>query len=85
MCPLAWRPSDDAHWSIDLRCGECEHEWHAVVGDRRAARFDVELNADMAVLERSLRRLELQRMSAEVEAFAAALECDLIGPADFDR
>jgi hypothetical protein len=54
-----------------------------VVDDRRAARYDVQLDDDLFVIKRTLRRLELERMSDEVEAFVIALERDLIEPADF--
>jgi hypothetical protein len=83
VCPIAWEPADDSHWDIDLRCGDCEHRWQMVVDDRRAARYDVQLDDDLFVIKRTLRRLELERMSDEVEAFVIALERDLIEPADF--
>jgi hypothetical protein len=51
--------------------------------DSRAARYDVELDTDRYAIERSLRRLDLERMSLEVESFAIALSRDLIEPADF--
>jgi hypothetical protein len=82
-CPIEWAPSDDEHWSIHLRCGDCGHEWDAVIDNRRAARYDVELDGDTAVMKRSLERLDLARMALEVEAFAAALARDLVEPADF--
>ena len=80
---MAWAPSDDEQWAIQLRCGDCDHVWDAVVDNTRAARYDVELDGDMATIRRSLRNLDLARMAIEVEAFAAALADDLIEPADF--
>ena len=82
-CPTAWEPSDDAHWHIDLRCGECEHRWETVIEDGRAARYDVELDDQLAAMNRTLRCLDLDRMAVEVEAFATAITRDLIEPADF--
>ena len=82
-CPMAWAPSDDEHWLIDLRCGDCEHVWDAVIDNTRAARYDAELDGDMAAIRRALQRLDCARMAAEVDAFVAALSCDLIEPADF--
>ena len=82
-CPIEWAPSDHEHWSIDLRCGDCGHAWDAVIDNRRAARYDVELDGDMDVIRRTLQRLDLARMAAEVDAFTAALSRDLIEPADF--
>src|SRR5688500_19386934 len=83
-CPIAWEPHDDSHWDIDLRCGDCEHRWQLVIDDRRAARYDVELDDDLAFMKRTLRRLELDRMAAEVETFVSALARDLIEPADYE-
>lgn len=81
--PLSWEPSDDAHWRIDLRCGDCDHRWQAVIDDARAARYDIELDADLAVIRRALDRFDLARMAVEADAFADALSRDLISPADF--
>ena len=51
------------------------------VDNSRAARFDMELDGD--AIRRTLSSLDLERMAAEVEMFAAALSRDLIEPADF--
>jgi hypothetical protein len=83
VCPMDWEPCDDAHWHIELRCGDCGHRWELDVHDSRAARFDIELDQDQSALRMTLRRLDLERMAAEVETFAAALSRDLIEPADF--
>jgi hypothetical protein len=82
-CPLSWEPSDDEHWSVDLRCGDCEHRWNAIIDDQRAARYDLELDRDRRAIEGALAQLDLSRMTFEVEAFAEALSKDLIQPADF--
>ena len=80
---LAWAPCDVELWLIDVRGGDCGLVWDAVIDNTRAARYDVELDGDMAVIKRSLRHLDLARMAVEVEAFAAALSHDIIEPADF--
>jgi hypothetical protein len=82
-CPMHWEPSDDSHWHIELRCGDCGHVWEAVMPDARAARYDMELNSDRADIQRTLDRLDRERMQREVESFAIALSRDLIAPADF--
>lgn len=82
-CPMHWEPSDDTHWHIELRCGDCGHWWELEVEDSRAARYDIELDEDRAYIKRTLRRLDLERMAAEADAFAIALSRDLIEPADF--
>jgi hypothetical protein len=85
VCPIAWEPKGDEHWSIDLHCGDCAHRWIRVIHNTRAARYDIELNRDERILIESLLKLERERMVADVEAFVAALDRDLIRPADFVR
>jgi hypothetical protein len=82
-CPLDWYESDDTHWHIDLRCGDCGHRWALEIDDSRAARYDIELDVDRTCIRRALERLDLERMADEVETFATALSRDLIEPADF--
>jgi hypothetical protein len=82
---MGWEPDGDEHWSIDMRCGDCGHSWNTVITNSRAERLDVQLDGDMYVLRQALRSLDLERMTAEVEAFAAALDRDLVEPADFAR
>ncbi|HEX2411110.1 MAG TPA: hypothetical protein VHJ39_08085 [Solirubrobacteraceae bacterium] len=55
---MSWEPSGDEHWSIDLRCADCEHRWNAVIDDERAARYEAELDADRAMIEGSLLLLQ---------------------------
>jgi hypothetical protein len=84
-CPVDRNPSDDSHWHIDLRCGDCGFWWEMVIGDGRAARYDIELDQDRATIQHALRHLDLERMAFEVETFAVALSRDLNEPADFAR
>ena len=56
-----------------------------VIGNGRAARYDIELDHDRATIQYAVRHLDLERMAVEVEAFAAALARDLIEPIDFAR
>ena len=80
---MDWAPADDAHWHIELRCGDCGHRWELDIHDSRAATFDMQLDEDQYAIRKSLDRLDRERMAAEVETFAAALSHDLIEPADF--
>ena len=82
-CPMDWHASDDTHWHIDLRCGDCGHRWDLEIHNSRASSYDIELDADRAFIRRTLDRLDLERMAVEVETFAIALSRDLIEPADF--
>jgi hypothetical protein len=70
-------------WWLLLRCGGCG-TWHETFerGDalrplRRATAESLE-----TVAER-WKRLDLDRMSWQIEAFTQALKCDLIAPDDF--
>ncbi len=84
-CPTGWSPEDDAHWHVELRCPECEHRWETLMPDSRAARFDLELDADNAAIMRTIRKLDHELMAHDAETFCAALARDLIEPADFAR
>jgi hypothetical protein len=82
---MSWEQADDQCWSIDLRCGDCEQSWTEVVPNDRASRYDLELDRDVDAIQRSLDRLERNHMISEIETFVAALDRDLIEPADFAR
>ena len=79
VTPVDWAERDGATWWIRLRCGECGEARDVVVAQDAADRFDRELDAIAATLE----RLDRERMTAEVEAFATALRLDLLDAADF--
>ena len=83
--PVEWSESGDEHWWMFLRCGECRAEREVTVADPIAQRFGNELDAAEQEIERAAARLDAERMASEIEVFAAALERDLIAPADFCR
>lgn len=83
--PVEWRESDDEHWWMLLRCGECGAEREVTVSDSIAQRFDASLETAAKEIKRAAARLDTERMASEVEVFAAALERNLIYPADFRR
>jgi hypothetical protein len=73
---------DDSWWLL-LRCGDCG-TWHETFarGDalrtlRRASALSLETIAE------AVKRLDLDRMSSEVEAFSQGLELGLIEADDF--
>jgi hypothetical protein len=68
-----------------LRCGECRAEREVTVGNVIAQRFGESLDTAEREILRAVARLDAERMASEVEVFAAALERDLIEPADFCR
>ena len=73
---------DDSWWLL-LRCGGCGtwHETFARGDDLRALR---QASArSLETVAEALKRLDLDRMSSEVEAFSQGLERDLIDADDF--
>ena len=83
VCPVDWHECDDEHWWMRLRCGECGSEREVTVADDVAKRFSTDLDASQHEIERAAQLLDEERMAAEVEAFAQALQRDLIDAGDF--
>ena len=80
--PVSWEPAGDAAWWMFLRCGECGMSREATVTNAEADRYERALHARASVLAGSARKLEEERLSAEIDAFASALEKGVID-ADF--
>jgi hypothetical protein len=80
--PVSWEPAGEEAWWMFLRCGECGMSREIAVSNADADRFERALHARASVLAAQARKLEEERLSAEIDAFAAALQSDLIG-ADF--
>ena len=70
---------------MHLRCGECGHERAVVVADQVAARYEDDLREAASVIARALAEQDRKRLKREADAFAAALDRDLIDAADFAR
>jgi hypothetical protein len=83
--PVEWCEADAEHWWMRLRCGSCFSEREVTVPDAVAQRFGSDLDAAEAAIGRAAATLDQERMEREVEAFAAALERDLIDADDFAR
>jgi hypothetical protein len=83
VCPVEWQESGDEHWWLLLRCGECRREREVTIPDEVAKRFGADLDASQREIERVLRELDEERMAGEVEAFAQALQRDLVDAGDF--
>jgi hypothetical protein len=80
---MRWEPSDEQHWSIVMRCGECGSWYEITIADERARQLDRELDRDQRAIRQVLDAMDRERMAAEVEGFVTALGRDLIDPADF--
>jgi hypothetical protein len=83
VCPIEWEPADTEHWQITTRCGQCGVWQDVCLTNDQAAVWDVQLDRQMQPIQRAAARLDGERMEAEVDAFVAALERDLIDAADF--
>jgi hypothetical protein len=81
--PVAWEEADETHWSITLRCPNCE--WHddGVFAQDQCDRFDDELERGTDALTRDYKRLMTANLAEEIERFADALAGDHILPMDF--
>jgi hypothetical protein len=83
--PVDWEPVGDQRWWMFLRCAECGMSREVVVTNAQADRFERELHARASILSTAVRKLEGERMSAEIDTFVTALHRDLIDAADFAR
>ena len=81
--PVEWGPQDSDHWWMRLRYGSCGASREATVEDAEADLFDYELDRAQASIRRSAERLSRERLAAEADTFATALELDLISAEDF--
>ena len=83
--PVDWCEADGEHWWMLLRCGECAAECEVTIADDVAKRYGDELDAAEREIDLAARRLDHERMAAETEIFAQALERDLVDAGDFVR
>lgn len=82
--PTCWEQTDSrGRWRLWRRCPECEWHSDAVHGEREIDAYDEELDNGTAALTKVLKELELESMRHVVEAFAVALEADLLTAEDF--
>ena len=81
--PVAWEEADESHWSITLRCPNCEWAEDGVFAQDDCDRFDDELERGTDALTRDYKRLMTANLADEIERFANALEVDAILPMDF--
>jgi hypothetical protein len=85
VCPVEWDTVGEEHWLIALRCGECGHWREELVTNERANDYDLTLDRQCSKISDALRRIDRERMEAELDVLIAALDRDLIDAADFAR
>lgn len=82
VVPVGWEDGGIV-WHISLRCGACGERRDVTLADDQAREFDLALDRGVSRIRRAARRLERERMLADAESLAIALEQDLIGADDF--
>jgi hypothetical protein len=81
--PVEWREADETHIWMRLRCGECETWREDTFTDEVLDAFDRRLDEAAAQIADEADRLHRAWRSTEADAFAAALDRDLIDAGDF--
>jgi hypothetical protein len=81
--PVEWEEYGVTHWSVTLRCPNCEWTGTGVYEQDLVERFDEELDRGTEALVRDLKRLMHANMEEEIDRFVSALEEDQILPEDF--
>jgi hypothetical protein len=83
--PVEWSPNEGGTWWMLLRCGACGATREETVPDAEAERYDRELDMAEHRMKRAADRLSAELLEHQADAFATALELDLIGAEDFAR
>ena len=81
--PIDWSLVGRTHWRVTLRCPNCEWTGTGVFSQEAVDEFDRVLDKGMHKLQHTLTRVSRACMEAEIEAFAKALDDELIVPFDF--
>jgi hypothetical protein len=83
VVPVWCEEVDDERWHMLLRCAQCDTYRDVVVSADIAKAYERDLQRGTDEMVASLERIERERMIAELQVFAAALEHDLIDATDF--
>ena len=81
--PLDRHEEGESEWRILLRCGNCDRRWEVVATDRQTTRLECDVARDIVTIRRALERLDRERFEVQADAFAAALDHDLVDASDF--
>ena len=81
--PVEWEEYGATHWSVTLRCPNCEWTGTGIFEQEVVERFDEELDRGTEALVRDLKRLMHANMEEEIDRFISALQDDQILPEDF--
>jgi hypothetical protein len=81
--PVAWQQSGPEHWTVLLRCPNCEWCASGTYEQELVDDFDRELDYGAEALMRDLRELARANMAEAVDRFVEALRADAVLPEDF--
>jgi hypothetical protein len=81
--PVNWHEEGNGHWSVELRCPECEWWGQDNYSQTEVDHYDEELDRGGQELIEDLRALTRANMEEEADSFAMALASDSILPEDF--
>jgi hypothetical protein len=85
VVPVWWESVDDERWHMLLRCGACGTFRDVTAADDVAHAYERDIERGMKEIRATLDRIDRDRMSAQADAFVAALQRDLIDAGDFAR
>lgn len=81
--PVDWEEAGPEHWTVLLRCPNCEWREEGTYDQEAVDRLDVHLDRGTEALTDDLKRLMHANMEDGIDRFVAALGADLIVPDDF--
>src|SRR3954447_12495253 len=81
--PVEWEEYGATHWSVTLRCPNCEWTGTGVFEQQLVERLADALVRGTEALVRDLKRLMPANMEEETDRFIGALQQDQIPPEDF--
>lgn len=81
--PVDWQQTGSEHWTVVLRCPNCEWSASGTFDQDLVDDFDRELDAGAQALMRDFRELARANMADAVDRFVRALRADAVLPEDF--
>jgi hypothetical protein len=81
--PVDWQEATDTHLWVRMRCGECDSWREDTFTDEALDEFDQKLDVACGQIAEEADRLHREWRTKEADAFAAALDRDLIDAGDF--
>jgi hypothetical protein len=83
VVPVWWEEAGDDHFHMVLRCGACGTYRDLTVPNDVAIAYERDLERGMAEIRAAMDRMDRDRMALLTDAFAVALQRDLIDAGDF--